>query len=84
MKKISVIAKSDKMHSSLPMKPIGVSLHKWTPKGSLDENLKKALSLNQYWIDDCFLSPENFRIQLKREKRGSNVLRLLYPSPCFN
>jgi lipopolysaccharide/colanic/teichoic acid biosynthesis glycosyltransferase len=68
MKKISAIFNPYKINP-LPMKPIGISLHKVTPKNPLEENLKKALSLDQCWIDDCFLSPDNFQIQLKREKR---------------
>ena len=68
MEKISVISNPDKIHSSLPMKPIRISLHKVTKK-SFKENLKKALSLDQCWTDDCFLSPDDFRIQLRKEKR---------------
>ena len=69
MKKISVISNPDKTHSSLSLKPLGISIHKVTQKNPLDETLKKTLSLDRYWIDDCFLSPDDFRKQLRREKR---------------
>jgi lipopolysaccharide/colanic/teichoic acid biosynthesis glycosyltransferase len=51
------------------MKPMGRTLNKVHDKNPLEENLKKDLSLDQSWIDDYFLSPDDFRIQLRREKR---------------
>ena len=53
----------------MPLKPIGMSLHKVTKRNPLEENSNKAPSLDQCWIDDCFLSPDDFRIQLRKEKR---------------
>ena len=69
MEKISVISNADKIHSFLPLKPIEISFHKVTKRNPLEENLKKVLSLDQYWIDDCFLSPDDFRMELRKEKR---------------
>jgi lipopolysaccharide/colanic/teichoic acid biosynthesis glycosyltransferase len=69
MEKISVISNPDKIHSSLPLRPIRTSFHKVTPINPFKENLKKTLSLDQCWTEDCFLSPDDFRIQLRKEKR---------------
>jgi lipopolysaccharide/colanic/teichoic acid biosynthesis glycosyltransferase len=69
MKRISAISDWDGINSSIPMRPVERTLYKIPDKSPLEENLKKDPASIQSWIDDCFLSPDNFKIQLRREKR---------------
>ncbi len=68
MKNISAISNPHTIQDPLPTRSIRITLYKVTEKKPL-EDLKKALSLGQCWIDGCLLSPDDFRMQLRREKR---------------
>jgi hypothetical protein len=57
------------INSPLPMRPMEMTFHKGPDNNPLEKNLEKDLSLDQSWIDDCFLSPDVFRIKFRREKR---------------
>jgi exopolysaccharide biosynthesis polyprenyl glycosylphosphotransferase len=35
----------------------------------MEEDQSRKITLDPCWIDDCFLSPEDFRVELHREKR---------------
>ncbi len=69
MKRLSAISNWDEINSSIAIRPVGRILVQVPDKSALEENLKKDLSLDQAWTGDCVLSPEDFRSQLRREKR---------------
>jgi exopolysaccharide biosynthesis polyprenyl glycosylphosphotransferase len=69
MKKIQTVAASTELQFPFPEGSMAMNQNKMVGKNYLEENLKKNLSIESSWIDDCFLSPENFRIELRREKR---------------
>jgi hypothetical protein len=69
--------KRGEINSPLPMRPMGITYHNVPDNNPLEENLKKDLSLDQSWIDDCFLSPDVFRIKFRRERR--RLERSSYP-----
>ena len=57
------------MQKPLPYGSIGISRYQVIENVPMEEQRKKALSLDYSWVDDCFLSPDDFRMQLRREKR---------------
>ncbi|MCG6533836.1 MAG: hypothetical protein L7F78_03910 [Syntrophales bacterium LBB04] len=71
MIKDSAISNRDEINSPLPMRPMGITFYKYKvpDNNPLEENMKKNLSLDQSWVEDCFLSPDDFRIKFRREKR---------------
>jgi exopolysaccharide biosynthesis polyprenyl glycosylphosphotransferase len=69
MKKIQTVPPLDECQPSFPMGTGTVTQNKMLEKNFLEENLKKTRSMERVWIDDCFLSPEDFRMELRREKR---------------
>lgn len=52
----------------LPDRSIGIALYDLWGKNPFEEHLKKDLTLDFNWVDDCFMSPDDFRMQLRREK----------------
>jgi lipopolysaccharide/colanic/teichoic acid biosynthesis glycosyltransferase len=57
------------MQKPLSFGSIGITPYRVIEKKPIENHLKKPPFLDYGWVDDCFLSPEEFRIQLRREKR---------------
>ena len=69
MKKIQTISPLDELQRPFPMGTGAMTPNIMLGKNFLEENPKKTLSVDSCWIDDCFLSPEDFKLELRREKR---------------
>ncbi len=69
MKKIMAGSNLDGKQESLPDEAIGITRYQVMEKIPFEVHLKKTLSVDYSLVDDCFLSPDDFRMQLRREKR---------------
>ena len=69
MKKVTTRSRFDGIQKPLPDGSTGITRPRVIEKIPIEEYLKKDLSLDYSLIDDCFLSPDDFRMQLRREKR---------------
>jgi exopolysaccharide biosynthesis polyprenyl glycosylphosphotransferase len=77
MKKIITGSKFDGKQESLSPGSIGITEYRLVEKMPLEESIKNPEFLDYRLIDESFLSPDDFRMQLRREKR--RVERTLSP-----
>jgi lipopolysaccharide/colanic/teichoic acid biosynthesis glycosyltransferase len=68
MKKIQTFSTSAELEAPFPRRPVTLTPIKSAANSAL-EDLPQKRTLNPVWIDECFLSPEDFRVELRREKR---------------
>lgn len=59
----------DGKQESSPDEVIGINHYQVMEKIPFEVHQKKTLSIDYSLVDDCFLSPDDFRMQLRREKR---------------
>ena len=69
MKKIQTISPLDELQRPFPMGTGAMTQNKMLGENFLEENPKTTRFVDSCWIDDCFLSPDDFRLELRREKR---------------
>jgi exopolysaccharide biosynthesis polyprenyl glycosylphosphotransferase len=69
MKKIMASPNLDGKQEPLPNEAVGITRYQVIERIPFDVHLKKPQSVDYSWVDDFFLSPDDFRMQLRREKR---------------
>jgi exopolysaccharide biosynthesis polyprenyl glycosylphosphotransferase len=69
MKKIMAGSNLDGKQKPLPDEAMGITRFQVIEKSPFEVHQKKTQSLDYSWVDECFLSPDEFRMQLRREKR---------------
>ncbi len=62
-------SKLDEIQNPLSDGSIGITRYQVIEKIPLEDRQKPIVSLDYSRVDECFLSPDDFRVQLRREKR---------------